>query len=534
MRILVTETLGEGGLALLREHAEVDVREGLSAEELVRAVGEYEGLVIRSRTKVTGEVLAAGRKLQVVGRAGVGVDNIDVPTATHRGITVVNAPTGNNNAVAEHTVALILALARRLYPAICSLKEGRWEKSALQGIEVKGRTLGLVGLGRIGMLVASKAKALEMRVVAYDPYVSRERAASRGIELMTLHELLANADFVSVHTPLTPKTKGLIGPDQFAMMKPTAYVVNCARGGIIDEAALQTALAKGTIAGAALDVFAAEPAVDNPVVDCDSAIATPHLGGSTAEAQENVGLDVAQAVIDVLEGRVPSSPVNVPYLPPRAVEFLRPYIDLAQRLGSFFVQWRDGLASRLELVFEGEICDYDTRLLTSAFLAGLLAPATEEPVNLVNAPHIAQERGLEISEMRRERRQHFDSLILARFPKADGPQDIAGAMVQGEPHLVQLDGQRINCVVQGRMLADLHNDRPGIVGSIGQILGNSNINISFVQMSRASRGGDSIMVLGLDSEVPDEALPQCEAVDNVRRVRRVTLPPFDGYVNGHH
>ncbi|NLD71600.1 MAG: phosphoglycerate dehydrogenase [Chloroflexi bacterium] len=535
MRVLITETLDRSGLRVLQEHAEVDVRKGLSPEALREIMCEYDGLVVRSATDVNAELLAAGAgRLRVVGRAGTGVDNIDVDAATRLGITVVNAPTANSNAVAEQTLALMLALARRVHPAITSLKAGRWEKGALQGTEVKGKTLGLVGLGRIARLVASKVRGLEMQVIAFDPYVGPEGAASSGVRLVELDDLLRQADYISVHTPLTSATQGLIGARELGLMKPGAYLVNCARGGIIDEDALAEALKEGRIGGAALDVFEVEPATDNPLVGLGNVIATPHLAGSTAEAQEGVAVDVARAVVDVLAGRIPESPVNVPYLAPEAAARLRPYVDLAERLGSFFVQWRGTLANRLELTYAGDLVEYDTRILTAAFLAGLLRPVCADPVNIVNASHVAAERGLTVSEVRRGCMEPFDSMIVAAFPDAEGETNASGTVIHGEPHLVGLDGQRLDCVAQGHMVADLHHDRPGIVGSMGRILGEEDINISFVQMSRASKGGASIMILGLDESVPPAMMPRFLEVPGVQRVRSVVLPPFDGYVNGNH
>ncbi len=523
MRILVTETLSQGGMEILSRHGEVDVRKGLTPEELRSVIGDYEALVVRSRTQVTTDILEAGKRLKVVGRAGTGVDNIDVDAATRCGVLVVNAPTGNSNAVAEHTIALMLALARRLYEAVSSLKNGRWEKSKLEGQEVKGKTLGLLGLGRIGALVASRARALEMRVVAFDPYTSAERAVTAGVELVSLDELLSEADFISVHTPLTPQTQGMLDAEQLAKCKPGAYIINCARGGIVDEVALKEALQQGRLGGAALDVFEVEPVTDHQLVALPNVIATPHVGASTVEAQENVALDVAQAIADVLQGRVPASPVNVPYLPPKDAEYLRPYIDMAQRLGSFFIQWRGALPDNIELEYEGEVGNHDTRVLTSAFLAGLLAPVVAEPVNIVNAQHVARRRGLAVSETRRDRREHYDSLINACFADRSA-HNISGTVIQGEPHLVRLDDQWLDCVMQGRMLVDLHHDRPGIVGGIGQLLGEACINISFVQMSRVHPGGPSIMILGLDEEVPAPMLPRFLEVPNVQRVRMVSLP----------
>ena len=526
MQVLVTEKLGQAGLDLLREHCQVQVRNGLSPDELRQVIPAYHGLVVRSKTRVSADLLRAGTSLKVVGRAGTGVDNIDIDAATKLGIAIVNAPTGNSNAVAEQTVALMLALARRVYPAVASMKGGKWEKSALQGTEVKGKTLGLVGFGRIGRLVASKAKGLEMDLVTFDPYASQEAAASLGVQLLSLEEVLRQADFVSIHTPLTPQTRNMIGDAELAMLKPTAYLINCARGGIIDEKALKIALRASKFAGAALDVFAIEPVVDQELVSLPNLLATPHLGASTAEAQTQVAIDVSRAVIDVLEGRMPATPVNVPYVTPQAAEFLGPFVDLAQRLGAFFIQWQGKLHGRLEIVFEGELCDYDTRLLASAFLAGLLSHISDEHINVVNASLRARERGLVISSVHRGPQEVYGNVIRARFPDASGVLNIAGTIIYGEPHLIELDGQRLDCVIHDHMLVDLHHDRPGIVGPMGQILGQAGINISFVQMSRVSRGGPSIMVLALDEAVPEDLLPEFLAVPNVQRVRRVSLPPL--------
>lgn len=533
MKILITETLDPRGVELLRERHEADVRKELSPAELRGIIGEYDALVVRSGTDVDAELLTAGCRLRVVGRAGTGVDNVDVDAATRLGIAVVNAPSANSNAVAEQTVAMILALARRIYPAVSSLKAGRWDKGALQGTEVKGKTLGLVGLGRIGRTVAAKVKALEMNVLGFDPYVTPDSAASMGVRLGSLDDVLRESDYISVHTPLTPATRGLIGARELALMRPTAHLVNCARGGIVDEAALREALVAGRIAGAAIDVFEEEPATHNPLVGLDGVIATPHLAGSTAEAQENVAVDVARAVLDVLEGRIPQSPVNVPYLAPEAAARLRPYMDLAERLGSLFMQWRGELGNRLELTYAGVLVEYDTRVLTSAFLAGLLGPSGAEQVNIVNALHVAAERGLTISEVRRGAIEPFDATIVAGFP--DVPDaNVAGTVNAGEPYLIGLDGQRLSCLAQGNMIVDLHHDRPGIVGHMGRILGEANINISFAQMSRASRGGQAIMVLGVDECVPTELMPRFLEVPGVQKVRSLSLPPFDGYVNGSH
>jgi D-3-phosphoglycerate dehydrogenase len=529
MRILVTETLGDSGMAYLRVHADVDQHLRLSHQELCDILPDYDALVVRSSTRVDEALLQAGTSLRVVGRAGTGVDNIDVDAATKLGILVVNAPAGNSNAVAEHTIALILAMARQLVPAVCSLKAGRWEKSSLQGIEVRNKVLGLVGLGRIGRLVASKARGLEMRVVAFDPFISPGGAASIGVDLLPLDDVLRTADFISVHTPLTPATHGMIGTRELGMLKPEAFIVNAARGGLIDEEALRATLEAGTIAGAALDVFETEPVQDAALIAQERLIATPHLGGSTAEAQENVALDVAQAVIDFLEGRFPSNPVNVPYVAPQEAEFLRPYVDLADRLGSLFIQWRTRISGPIELVYEGGVCDYDTRVLTAAFLAGLLRAATAEPVNIVNSRHVASRAGLDVSEMCLSRSDRPGSLITARMVNGFEPRDISGAVINGQPHLVELDGQPLDCVAQGHMLVDVHHDVPGIVGNMGQLLGSNGVNISFAQMGRARRGGEAIMILGLDEALPQHLIPRILELPNIHIARAVELPRLPGY-----
>lgn len=526
MRVLVTETLAPAGLAHLQAHADVEVRTGLQSAELCSIIGAFDALVVRSATDVNEALVCAAPGLKVIGRAGTGVDNIDVDAATDRGIIVVNAPTGNSNAVAEHTIAMVLALARRLYPAVASLKQGRWDKRSLQGIEVKGRVLGLIGLGRVGALVAEKARGLEMDVLAYDPYISPGRAATMGVELAELDEVLAQSDFVSVHVPLTAKTYGLLNAEKLALLKPSAYVINCARGGIVDEVALKSALQAHRIAGAALDVFEVEPVADAELVGLDNVLATPHVGASTEEAQEQVSLDVARSVIDALEGRLPASPVNVPYLAPQAAEFLRPYIDLAQRLGSLFVQWRGELNDRIDLTYEGEICEQDTRILTAAFLAGLLTPISAEPVNMVNARKIAERRGLAISETSLGRRERHNSLITARTPSVYEAMDVSGAIIQGAPYVVSIDSQPLSFEAQGNMLIDLHMDQPGIVGALGQLLGSQGINISFAQLGREKRGGMSLMALGLDEEAPRSIVAAVLAIPNIKRVRAISLPPF--------
>ncbi|NLG51707.1 MAG: phosphoglycerate dehydrogenase, partial [Chloroflexi bacterium] len=408
-RVLVTETLAPSGLELLRKACDVTVRLNPSPDELLQIIGDYQGLIVRSSTQVTEAVLAAGSQLAVVGRAGTGVDNIDLEAATRHGIIVVNAPTGNTVAVAEHTLALMLALARHVCEANVGMHAGRWDKKHLMGSELRGKTLGLVGLGRVGAAVAARARAFEMRVIAYDPFVSRERAQQLDVQLVGLEQLLAQVDYVSLHAPLTERTRGMIGARELTLIKPGAYLVNCARGELLDEEALAQALQVGTIAGAALDVFAHEPDIYPVLRSCPNCLLTPHLGASTEEAQTGAAEEVVQQVVDVLEGRPARYPVNVAALPPEEAALLAPYLELTRCMGRFYAQFAENHLTRLEVTFAGEVAAHDLALLTAAALAGVLSEM-DEPVNLVNAPLIARERGIVVDEVRTSETFDFTDL----------------------------------------------------------------------------------------------------------------------------
>jgi len=523
MKVLVTEPLAEEGLALLREGAEVDMRLGLDAEQLAEVIGHYDALVVRSGTPVTASVIEAARRLKVIGRAGAGVDNIDLAAATRRGILVVNAPGSNSIAVAEHTLALMLALARRIPQADAKLRAGRWEKRSLAGVELRGKTLGIIGLGRVGTAVARRAAGLEMRLMAYDPFVAVDHAARLGVRLVSLDELLRTADFVSIHAPLTDLTRGMIGARELALMKPTAYLINCARGGIVDEEALARALAEGRLAGAALDVFAHEPPFDSPLLASEKVILTPHLGGSTQEAQRNVAVDVAQQVLAVLKGELPRYPVNAPALPPEELAELGPYIDLAERLGRFYAQLAGNNLVGVELVYAGEVAEHDTSLLKAAALVGLLSPISEEPVNLVNAELVAKGRGLVVEEHKSPVAEHFTGLISLRLSTTAGERLVSGTVMRGEPHIVRIDDFWLDFVAAGILLVSEHIEGPGILGRVGTLLGEAGVNISFVQTGRKGRGKRGVMVLGLDDPVTPQLLSEIMALPSIRAARVVKL-----------
>jgi D-3-phosphoglycerate dehydrogenase len=522
-KVLVTESLADEGLATLRENTHVDVREGLSPAELEEIIGDYDALIVRSRTGVTAEVLQAGDRLRVVARAGSGVDNIDVGAATRRGVVVVNAPNGNTIAVAEHTLGLMLALARHIPAADAAMKTGTWPKGQLGGIELRGKTLGIIGLGRIGAAVARRAAAFEMRLLAYDPFVGTDYAARLGVELASLEGLLGAADFVTIHVPQNERTRGLIDAEKLALMKPTARFINCARGGIIDEQALAAALAEGRLAGAALDVYAQEPPGTTPLVASAHSVCTAHLAASTEEAQRSCALEVAAQVLDVLSGRPPRYPVNIPSLSSEEMEALGPYLDLARRLGSFYGQMTGNGFERLELVYAGDVAGRDTSLLRSAALSGFLQLIVEEPVNLVNANAVAASRGISVAEQSEPDAESYTNLLTIRALTRSGEHSVTGSVVRGRPHAVCIDGFWLDFPLEGYLLLSEHIEQPGVLGRMGTLLGESGLNISFVQVGRWGRGSRGVMVLGLDDPVPAAILERIRALPSIRQVRLIRV-----------
>ncbi|MBM3190569.1 MAG: phosphoglycerate dehydrogenase, partial [Chloroflexi bacterium] len=451
-RVLVTDSLAQEGIALLAEACEVTVLPTLSREALLGAIPDYHGLVVRSATQVTAEVFAAASQLQVVGRAGTGVDNIDLEAATRRGVIVVNAPTSNTIAVAEHTIALMLSLARHIPQADAAMHRGHWQKTGLMGTELRDKALGLIGLGRVGAAVAQRAQAFEMRVIAHDPFVAPDRAARLNVELVGLEELLRRSDYVSLHAPSTERTRGLIGAQELALMKPTAYLVNCARGDLVVQEALVDALRARRIAGAALDVFVDEPHITHELCDCDNLLLTPHLGASTEEAQSGAAVQVARQVLDVLEGRPPRHPVNVTALSTEEMAFMMPYLDLTYRMGRFYAQFAENNLTHIEVRFAGEPTQHDTTILTASALAGLLSEGGQEPVNLVNVRLVAEERGLRVTEIRTSEAEGFASLVTLRAETTRGERLISGTVVRDEPHIVRIDECWFDFVGRGNLL----------------------------------------------------------------------------------
>ena len=522
-KVLVAEPFSPAGLKLLQETCEVTAYDKLSPEELLRCIGAYDALIVRSATKVTAEVLAAGKNLQVVGRAGAGVDNIDLDAATRRGILVVNAPDSNTVAVAEHTIGLMLCLARHLCRADATMHQGLWLKKELAGTELRDKVLGLVGLGRVGSAVAARARAMEMRLLAYDPFVSPERAAQLQVALVPLEELLTRADYVSLHAPSNERTRGMIGARELALMKPGAYLINCARGDLVVEEALIEALTTGRLAGAALDVFPHEPQVNPALRACPNLVLTPHLGASTIEAQDEAAIQVAQQVLDVFQGRPPRYPVNVMPLAGEDAALIRPYLDLAQRLGRFYAQFAQNNITRVELSYAGALAHHDTSLITSAALAGLLAGVSETPVNLVNARVIARDRGLAVSEVRTSEAQDFAELVTLRVQTTTGERLLAGAILRGQPHIVRIDAYWFDFEARGLLLVSEHLEQPGVIGQMGTVLGQEGISISFVQVGRQQRGGYGLMVMGLDDPLFPQALERVRALPSVRAVYTVQL-----------
>src|SRR5438477_6008635 len=497
-RVLVTEEIAEGGLARLRKAGhQVDVRLGLAAEDLVREVGGAHALIIRSATKVTAEVLDAADALVVVGRAGIGVDNVDVAAATRRGVMVVNAPQSNILSAAEHTIALLLAQARNIPQAHAALKAGKWERSRWEGVELHGKTLGVVGLGRVGALVAQRALSFGMRLAAYDPYVSRDRARQMGVDLMSLEELVGVADFLTVHLPKTPDTLGIIGKELLSQAKPGLRLINTARGGIVDEEAVAWAVGEGIIGGAGRDVFAEEPTSASPLFELDSVVVTPHLGASTREAQDKAGDTIAEMVLLALGGDFVPFAVNVSAT--EASETVRPFLPLAERLGSIYASLTDGLPGAFEIIYEGQLADYDTRILTLAVLQGLLRAGSDEPVSYVNAPQLADERGVQVRETTSSAARDYVNLVSLR----GGDHSIAGTLsVGGEPRIVMLDDHDIELPPARYMVVVRNDDRPGMIGIVGTVLGRAEINIPDFHVGHSASGEAALMVFSTSQAVP--------------------------------
>ncbi len=524
MRVLVADPVAPEGVEILRKHADVDVKTGLPPEELAAIIGEYEGLMVRSETRVTAGIIEAGRKLQVIARAGVGIDNIDVEAATQRGIVVVNAPTANTAAAAEHAVALMMALARNIPQAHESVKGGAWKRQSFVGVEVRNKTLGIVGLGNVGSEVARRVQGFHMRVLGFDPYVSPQYARNLHVELVTLEEIFTQADFITLHLPLTPQSRNMIGPRELALMKPTVRIINCARGGLIDEQALDQALREGRVAGAALDVFAQEPPRDLPLLKNEKVIVTPHLGASTREAQANVAIDAAEQIVSVLQGQPVRYAVNAPLISAEMMPILAPFLKVATAVGRMIAQLAEGQMSSIDIGYEGEIAKYDLTALKAAVIGGLLQEISEERINVVNANLVAKRRGLRVTEHSDTACENYTSLITVAVTTTTGVTTSAGTMLRGELHIVRVNEYWINIVPKGDyFLFSDHRDRPGLIGAVGNVTGSADINVSSMQLARLKPRGQALMVLELDEPLNEEQIKRILAIPDIYTAKQVQI-----------
>jgi D-3-phosphoglycerate dehydrogenase len=516
-KVLIADKLSPAAVAIFKERGvEADVITDLKKDDLIRIVGEYDGIAIRSATKITAEIIRAAKKLKVVGRAGIGVDNVDIPAATAAGVIVMNTPHGNSITTAEHAIALMMALARELPAANASTQAGKWEKNRFLGVELTGKVLGLIGAGNIGSIVADRAKGLRMRVIAFDPYLSPDRAASLGIEKVELNDLLARADFVTLHVPLTNETRSIISADAINRMKKGARLINCARGGLVDERALKAALDSGHLAGAALDVFEEEPAKANILFGSDKVVATPHLGASTAEAQENVALQVAEQISDYLLTGAITNALNMPSISAEEAAKVMPWIALAERLGAFAGQVVDSSILGVEILYEGSTAELNMRALTQAALAGLLRPVLSD-VNMVNAPVVAKERGIMVSETRRPQQGVYEGYIKVTVQLEGSSRRVAGTVFSdGRPRLIQIRDINMDAEFAPHMLFVINEDKPGMIGRLGTLLGDAKVNIANFNLGRSAPGADAIALLEVDGGVNEQVLAAIRKLPLVR------------------
>ncbi len=523
MKILVAESLAPEGLELLRRHHQVDERLGLPREEIAAILPDYDALVVRSQVKVDAELIAAGTRLVVIGRAGVGVDNVDLDAATHAGIVVVNAPTGNTIAAAEMTLALLFGLARKTAAADASMRRGEWKRAQFTGREVRGKTLGIIGLGKIGQAIAVRARAMQMHVLGSDPLVTPDQAATFGVELVSFDEVVEQSDVITVHVPKTRTTTGLINAAVIERMRPGVLLLNVARGGIIDEADLAAALASGKVAGAGIDVYNAEPPTGSPLLDAPNTLLTPHLGASTEEAQVAVAEEVAEQILEILDGRSARYAVNAPLLTPETAQAIAPYLPLAVTLGRFVAQLARTAPRTLTLEVAGEIAAHDSSSLVAAALRGLLESATTERVNLVNAGTVAKARGITVIERKTPNAGDHTALLTLTAETDSGPVTVAGTVAGDEPRLVRLDEHVMDLAPADHMLITRHRDRPGTMGRIGVMLGEADVNISSMTLARSAPRADAFMLLALDDEAPDAVLDHIRADEAVIDVWQVHL-----------
>jgi len=527
MKILISDPLAEEGINILKENKDfqVDVKTDLKPETLKEIIKEYDALIVRSATKVTKEIIEHAEKLKVIGRAGVGLDNVDLESATQKGIIVMNTPSGNTISTAEHTFSMMLALSRNIPQANASTKAGEWKRSKFMGVELYNKVLGIIGLGRIGTEVAKRAISFGMKVIAYDPFLSRQIAQQIGVEIVEFKELLKQSDYITIHTPLTEETKHMHSDEEFKIMKKGVRIINCARGGIIDEKALVSALKEGRVAGAALDAFEKEPPdKDNELLKMDNVIVTCHLGASTEEAQVNVAIEIAESVRDYLLGKGIRNACNYPCLESEIFQVISPYINLAERLGSFGTQLTEGRLREVSLNYSGELTKYDTSPVTLALVKGLLSPILKESVNFINAVSLARQRGIEINETKSSKEEEFLNSIQLKITTDKESHLIVGTLSSNRlARIVKIDGYYVEVSPEGEMLVIQNWDRPGIIGNLGTLLGKHNINIAAMTFGREKPQGMAISVLNVDSPVPLEVLEKIKKLDHILSVKTIKI-----------
>ncbi|MGA8965756.1 MAG: phosphoglycerate dehydrogenase [Pseudolabrys sp.] len=521
-KVLISDALSPAAVQIFKDRGiEVDFQPALGKdkEKLASAVGNYDGLAIRSATKVTAKIVEQAKNLKIIGRAGIGVDNVDIPAATARGIIVMNTPFGNSITTAEHAISLMLALARQIPEADASTRAGKWEKNKFLGVEIFGKTLGVIGCGNIGSIVADRALGLKMKVIAYDPFLSADRASDLGVEKVELDELFKRADFITLHTPLTDKTRNVVNADAMRAMKKGVRIINCARGGLVDEAALYEALKNGHVAGAAFDVFVTEPATENPLFALPNVVCTPHLGASTSEAQENVALQIAEQMSDYLLRGAISNAVNFPSISAEEAPKLKPFVALAERLGSFAGQLTETGISKVQLAYEGAVAQMNTKALTSAALAGLLRPMLGD-VNVVSAPLVAKERGIVVEEVTREMPEDYESLITVTVTTERQSRHVSGTVfADGRPRIVNIKGIRMDAEFGPSMIYITNRDKPGFIGKFSSTLGEAGINIATFHVGRDAPGGNAVALIEIDGELPETILSKVRALPQVQSAK---------------
>jgi len=526
VKILISDPLAEEGVAILKKEKgiQVDVKPKLPPEELKRIIPEYTALIVRSQTKVTKDIISQAKKLKYIGRAGVGLDNIDVDFASKKGIIVMNAPGGNSISTAEHTLSMILSVSRNIPQANSSLKKGEWERKKFMGVELYGKTLGIIGLGRIGTEVARRAASFQMKIIAHDPFLIPEKAKSLGIESVGLDALFKRSDYITVHVPLTNDTHHIIGERAFRKMKKGVRIINCARGGIVDENALSGAIKRGIVAGAALDVYEKEPPGKTTLVGMDAVVTTPHLGASTEEAQTNVAIDMAEAMCDALTHKGIRNAVNVPSIEPGLFKIIEPYLNLAEKIGKMHAQLIEGYINKVQIRYVGEIVKHNLNHMTRSIMKGMLEPVLEESVNYVNALVIARDRGIKINEEKTKEIEDFADLIHVEVETDRMKSAIMGTLfTKIDPRIVKIDKFYVDVVPEGHMIVIYNQDKPGIVGQIGTLLGKNNINIAGMNFGRAKRGGEAITVLNVDSAIPPSVLGKIKKSQYIKEVKSIKL-----------